>query len=456
MEIKSNATQAPKWITHQAPVSKLATSGATVAPQVGLGVDMLSISSKVKEVSAPKPELSHVGKAMAKAIDAPFKHGNHVEFFIDGNEAFPALHKHIESAQKRIDMEYFSFFNDEAGNKIADRLIAKAQSGVEVNMILNHGNTFNHQEIADKMIAGGVRVNYFDNGHAQPTIDLNGSKPGGEKVLLDGATLHPESTVDHRKITLVDGKAAMTGGMNIGDPYEKFWHDGMIKVKGPVVQDFYDAFEKNWSLSHGEALTPVVVDTIPQGKVPAQLSLTAPGQDDVRKTMLAAFDAAQHEIQITSPYFIDEDIIKGLEKANKRGVKVKVTIPSKGDNPMVDIMNDSVSNRLLKGGVKVYRYDTMNYDFPKHDHATDHFNHIKSYSVDGQVGSFGTANVDTRSMKRNQELMLNFDHAEPTRTLNQRLFEKDLATLAKAAEKVEMDGMKKVQAAVLNGLRRFF
>lgn len=446
-------------------IDKLQTSAPAVAPKarhllsstpepirsLGLGQDTLSISRKAS--AAPSIASSHIGKAVAATAAAPLRAGNSVELFIDGKESFSALHQLLESAQHRIDMEYFAIFNDETGNKLADKLISKAKAGVEVNVLVNYGNAFNHHGVTDRMEEAGVRVHYFANGH---------------KVAI----LHPNNTVDHRKITLVDGKTAMTGGMNIGDPYSKHWHDGMIKVEGPSVQDFYQAFEENWGLSHGEPLRPTVIDTSLKGRVGGQLALTTPDTHEIKKGLIAAFENAEKHINITSPYFIDEEIVACLENACKRGVEVRAIMPSKGDNPMVDIMNDSVSNRLLDAGAKVHRFDTMNYDFPKHDHATDHFNHVKAASVDGVWSTFGTANIDARSMRMSQENMLHIDSAEFTKLLDERLFYKDMglsakkdmvmlgekqvAALAKAATKVELTGVKGVQAAVFNSLRHFF
>lgn len=417
-----------------APQGRVKPTTAAAAP-VGLSKDSLAIRS-AKGLQSTTP-LSHIGKAVASTAAAPVRAGNLVEAFIDGKEAFPALHKLIDSAKHRIDMEYYAFFDDVAGNKVADKLIAKAKSGVEVNLLVNYANNFHASDLTARLREGGVRVRTFTNGHSV-------------------ALLHPNSTVDHRKMTLVDGKVAMTGGMNIGDAYEKFWHDGMVKVEGPSVQDFYKAFEKNWALSHGEALRPTKIDTSVKGVLNAQLAVTATGSHEIKKGILAAFDHAKKQISVTSPYFIDEEIVASLERAAKRGVKVRAILPTKSDNPIVDVMHDTMTNRLMDAGVKVHHYDTRNYAMTERNINTERFNHIKAASVDGVWSTFGTANMDARSMTMSQENMLHIDSAEFTKMLDERLFEKDLATLARAAEKVEVKGAKRVLAAALEKVRFFF
>ena len=450
MAINTLQAQSPMLATRaKAP----GAPAATVAKSLPLSQDTIAIRNS--DALLTRPQLSHIGKAVSPTAAAPFRPGNKIDYYVGGEEAFPMLHQVIDSAKHRIDMEYFSFFNDETGNAMADKLIAKAQSGVQVNLLLNHGNSFKHQALADRMIAGGVRVHYFTNGH-QHLLPIPQAERGVGAKFLNGATLHPSDTVDHKKVTLVDGKIGVTGGMNIGDPYAKYWHDGMTKVEGPTVQDMYAQFEKNWGMSNGEALRPTTIDTAAKGDVTAQFAVTRPKLHEVKSGMLAAFGAAKDNIKITSPYFIDEDLVSSLEAASKRGVKVHAIIPTVGDNPMVDMMNDSVSNRLKAAGVDVHRYDTMNYDFGKHDHGTDHFNHIKAYTVDDTFAGFGTANADSRSMAHNQEDMIQVDDAATAQKLNAQLFDKDMATLAKPAEITEEKGLKGLATEILNKFRFAF
>ncbi|HBN10092.1 MAG TPA: hypothetical protein DD435_16120 [Cyanobacteria bacterium UBA8530] len=381
----------------------------------------LSASSKVPRAmtSALTPKLSDIGKAVAPYVATPARPGNNVQLYVNGSQAYPEIEKQIMSAKKRIDMEFFTFHDDEGGAKIANELIAKAKSGVEVNLLVDLVSNIGNRELLEKMENAGIRVKRFANGHDNPILS-------------------PDNITDHRKILLVDGQAGMTGGMNIGTRYEKYWHDFMVKEQGPALADMYNRFKTNWELSGGEALRPVSVNTKPQGTQTVQVAVTSPTEREIADSMLAATRAAKNYIMINSPYFLDKDLVEELKKAAQRKVDVKVVIPTVGDNSTVDKMNKYVTNDLLAAGVKVFLYDTQNPNFEGHDHVTDNFNHGKVMTVDGVWSAIGTANADTRSMVKNQEINLNVDSKQFAKDIEDRIFNNDILTRAKPAKATEV------------------
>jgi cardiolipin synthase len=399
----------------------------------------LSASSKVPRAmtSALTPRLSDIGRAVASHVATPARPGNNVQLYVNGSQAYPEMEKQIQGAKKRIDMEFFTFHDDEGGEKIAKELIAKAKSGVEVNLLVDLVSNIANREVLEKMEKAGVRIKRFANGHDNPILS-------------------PSNITDHRKILLVDGQAGMTGGMNIGTRYEKYWHDFMVKEQGPSLADMYDRFQKNWELSGGEALRPLEVNTKPQGVQTTQIAVTSPTEREIADSMLAATRAAKDHIFIGSPYFLDKDLVEELKKAAQRKVDVKVVIPTVGDNAMVNQMNQYVTNDLLAAGVKVYLYDTQNPNFQGHDHVTDNFNHGKVMTVDGVWSSIGTANADTRSMVKNQEINLNVDSKQFAKDIEDRIFKNDILTRAKPAKATEVSAWETPIKEVLSKLSPLF
>lgn len=379
---------------------------------------------------------SSVAAASESLAKAPMRPGNALKLLVNGSEAFPELYKQVDSAQHRLDMEFFTFHEDVTGRQMADKLIAKAQSGVQVNLLLdklsNRGNP-----LLGEMEQAGVNVRTFTNGHAHPWLNLS-------------------DITDHRKILLVDGKVGMTGGMNIGERYEKYWHDLMVKLQGPSLDDMYGTFEHNWKLSDGSALRPVEKQLAAVGESAVQIAETAPTKQEIRDTMFAAFKSAKKRIMVQSPYFIDPDFVDHLKAAAQRGVKVYAQLPTVGDNPLVDLMNRDVVNELLEAGVQVRQFDTLNKAIGHHDHVTDHFNHAKVAVVDGQWTAIGTANADTRSMLHNQELNLNVDSKKFAHDVEKRVFGRDFATISAKAAKQEISTWEKPLQVLLKSVRRFF
>lgn len=381
---------------------------------------------------------SPVAQAAAAHVSTPLREGNRVELFVDGSEAYPRMNELIDQAKVRLDLEFFGVYPDEGGDRMVAKLIAAAQRGVQVNLLVDKvaGLSLHNQDLLQRLKEAGAHVVSFTNGYTHPL-------------------LHAFSITDHRKLLMVDGQAAMTGGMNLGVSYEKYWHDFMVEVQGPTVADMYARFEENWRLSQGPALRAITVDTRAQGALAAQFAVTTPQVHEIKDSMLAAFDRAEKNIRINSPYFVEQSVIDGLKRAAKRGVDVQVLVPTVGDSPVIDYMNKMATNELLAAGVKVFAYDTTNPDHPQHDHVTDHFNHGKVATVDGVWTTIGSANADTRSMNSNQESNVVVDSPDFARTVEERIFAKDLATKARPAEVTRFSPFSWPLRKLLNVMRPF-
>lgn len=359
-----------------------------------------------------------IAQAVAPHVASPLRIGNQVDLHIDGKQSYDAIYRVVDGAKERLDLEFFSFHDDVSGRKLAKKLIEKAQSGVEVNVLVDSLANRANKALLGLMEAGGVRVRHFSDGYRFPL-------------------LHPNVTTDHKKVILADGQVAMTGGMNIGERYESYWHDFMVTLKGPSVRDLYDRFEDNWRLSKGPSLRAVTVNMQPRGDHKVQVAVTKPTQQEIKLTTLAAIDHAKDHIYIQSPYFPDDDLVEHLKAAARRGVKVHAMLPTVGDNRAVDYLNKMTTNDLLKAGIKVYEYDTKNPNFPDHDHITDHFNHGKVMTVDGLWTTIGTANADNRSMAMSQEINLMVVSKPFAQEVEERIFKHDINTKARPAQQIK-------------------
>lgn len=405
-----------------------AAAPATAAPQ----------ARPIAETAAGRPAgPSDPARAASQHVAMPLRPGNQVQLYVDGREAYPAMNQLIDSARTRIDMEFFGFYPDEGGERMVDRLVAKAKAGVQVNVLIDKvaSLSLDNDALIERLKAGGVNVTEFTNGYNRFPL------------------LHAFSITDHRKILLVDGQTAMTGGMNVGVSYEKYWHDFMVKLEGPTVQDMYTRFTRNWAASQGSPLRPVTIETAKRGGQVAQVAVTSPTEHEIKAGMIAAFDAAKDRISINSPYYVDQDVMDALGRAARRGVKVTAIVPTVGDSERIDYMNKMMTNELLAAGVKVYNFDTLNPAYPKHDHVTDNFNHGKLATVDGKWTTIGTANVDTRSMNDNQEINLNVDSEDFARTIEQRIFQHDIATRCTPATQTAFSPWSWPKRALMKQLR---
>ncbi|RYD21834.1 MAG: phosphatidylserine/phosphatidylglycerophosphate/cardiolipin synthase family protein, partial [Verrucomicrobiaceae bacterium] len=241
----------------------------------------------------------------------------------------------------------------------------------------------------------------------------------GSKVSVR-RTLNPWLSCDHTKLLVFDGRTAVLGGMNIGREYYSEWHDLMVKVEGPVVETLSREFNRAWRKAGpwGDfALfrTPSTWRLPPPGKgIPLRVLRTDPaeGRHDIFDASVLAIRGARKRVWIENPYFAHDDIAAACEAAARRGVDVRVIIPSRGDSSIMDIGNLSTAYGLINAGAKVFRYPRMT--------------HMKVMICDDWA-CMGSANLDTLSLRINRELNLSFSQPEAVRKLAQKVFEPDFS-----------------------------
>ena len=241
----------------------------------------------------------------------------------------------------------------------------------------------------------------------------------GAQVIVKTASF-ASSHLDHRKILVVDGDTAFTGGMNIGLSYQKDWHDQQTLIQGPAVTALQSAFLERWRAAGGtvpDAETPELfpaLKEIPGGADVRVVAHEGGAKDqNIRAMYLRAIGTAQATIRIANPYFMDAAIVVELARAAKRGVKIQVVQPEDNDQPLVQRGSRAYYPDLIAAGVEVYEYQGR-------------MAHEKVAVFDSRWSTFGSSNLDSRSLRYNDELNLAVSDPGVARYIEQNLFEADM------------------------------
>jgi cardiolipin synthase len=323
------------------------------------------------------------------ATGVPLIAGNPVKMLFDG----PVTKSEM---MNNINFETYIFDQDELGDKFADLLIAKQKAGVTVNIIYDSvGTLMVPQAFFDRMRAGGIHL-----------VAYNPVNPA--KVRGNGWELNSR---DHRKMLMVDGRIGFTGGINISDTYAKSspfrskskarnakdvgWRDTHVRIEGPAVHAMQWLFIRHWTEQDADDLREAdyfPAPVIAGDKLMRVLGSEPGGQYEIYKAMLLAIQEAKKSIHITCAYFVpDEQTLQALIDAARRGVQVKLVLPSVSDSGMVFHAGRAFYDQLLAAGVQIYELKLA-------------VLHAKTMVVDGVWSTVGSANMDRRSFQHNAEV----------------------------------------------------
>jgi len=321
---------------------------------------------------------------------------NGVDFLID-SRVLPAAAAAIDAAQRSIHIEIYQLQADEIGWGLARKLAEKAKQGVQVRLLVDYyGSGVKKSEEINKLLAF-----------------LRGS--GAEARVRESARF--TGSRDHRKVMVIDGSTGFTGGMNIGGHYQVEWHDQQTLLTGPVVAGLQDSFLENWAEA-GPALRDTAefyprLAGVPGG-VEARVVRHRGNEDRKIKAMyLRAFHTAQDSIRVAVPYFADPEVVDALAAAARRGVKVQLVLPAANNKGIAKKCSRSFYPRLLKAGVELYEYQGR-------------MAHQKVAVIDGVWSSFGSSNLDSRSLKNNHELNVVVLDPGLGGYINREMFDADL------------------------------
>jgi len=327
-------------------------------------------------------------------VGAPLVVGNKVVLLQDGPATFQAMFEAIRNARDHINFETYLIEDDEVGRKFAAALIEKQARGVQVNLIYDSvGAIGTPPEFFKRLTDRGVRVLEFN--------------PVNPLMAAKGWDVNQR---DHRKLLIVDGQVAFVGGINISSVYSSGsfrpdskrkagsapWRDTHLQVEGPVVAEFQKLFLATWDKQAQEALAP-------RKYFPPQ---TSKGKDVVRAigsspdeqyslmyaTLISAIANAETSVYLTNAYFVpDPQLRAALEDAARRGVDVKLILPSYTDFWLVFNAGRSYYDDLLRGQVQIYE-------------RRGALLHAKTAVIDGVWSTIGSTNLDWRSFLHNDEV----------------------------------------------------
>ncbi len=337
--------------------------------------------------------------------------GNHVRILMNGDGTFPAMLEAIRSAHTSITFESF-IFRDEIGGQFCTALTDAARRGVRVHILLDWiGSRTMDQGLLEATKKAGAQVRIYHE--------------------LSWYNWRRINNRTHRKLLIVDGLKGFTGGVGVGTEWTgdgqdpKHWRDTHYEVTGPVVAQMQSVFIDNWIKATGEVLhgDDYFPTLHPTGDMDAQMFSSSPegGSSSLHLMVLLAITAATKTIDIENSYFVpDELTIQTLIAARKRGVRVRVLVPSRHTDAKVGRWaSQALYAQLLKAGIEINEYEPT-------------MIHCKVIVVDGRWASVGSCNFDDRSFRLNDEANLNI-FSEAFARVQMEHVERDFAQSRKIA-----------------------
>lgn len=315
----------------------------------------------------------------------PLADGNDIAMLDGGDAALGAMQAAIAAAEKSVGLETYIFDNDRAGLALAESLIAAARRGVAVRVLIDAvGARYSRPAITRHLRRNGVEVGLFLHsflGLRAPYANLR----------------------THRKILVVDGRVAFTGGMNIREGFvadiagDGAARDVHFRVEGPIVGQLFAVFAADWRFVSGESLGGEDWGPHPRAEGGAVLARAVESGPDhtiesTHDLIMGALAVAQERVRIATPYFLpDRQLVGALTIAARRGVACDIVIPAANNLRLVDWGMTAQLDQVIRHGCRVWR-------------APGPFDHAKLMVVDGAWALVGSSNLDPRSLRLNFEL----------------------------------------------------
>ena len=338
----------------------------------------------VREYALDDPQFQ---RALGVLLGPPITEGNRFEALHNGDRIFPPMLAAIRSATQSVTFETYIYWSGDIGKAFADALAERARAGVKVHVLLDWlGSAKVDEAFLREMEDAGVEIRKF---HKPDWYDI---------ARMNNRT--------HRKLLVVDGRIGFTGGVGIAPNWTgsaqdaEHWRDSHFKVEGPVVAQMQAVFMDNWikvsgDVLHGRRYFPPIE---PVGEGRAQMFSSSPsgGSESMHLMYLLSIAAATRTIDLSSAYFVPDDLtVDALVAAMRRGVRVRIITPG----PIIDSQTVRGASRaswgpLLEAGAQMSEYQPTMF-------------HCKVFTVDGLLVSVGSTNFDNRSFRLNDEANLN-------------------------------------------------
>lgn len=334
----------------------------------------------IKKLNDSYPNLRGDFYYLYKSEGFPFYENDSFDYYPLGDDGFPIMLEELKKAKKFILLEYFIIEEGVMWDQILAILKEKAEEGVDVRLLYDDlGSLFTLPLTYEaKLNSYGIKAYAFNRVNPFLSLIMNHR--------------------DHRKIMVIDGKVAFSGGINLADEYinviakHGHWKDNIIRVKGKAVDSFTKIFFSTYTAvsQRSENITPFLnhyeeSDT-KDGYICPYASTPLDDEKTGQNVYLNILNGAKDYVYIMTPYLIiDTDMINTLLLAVKRGVKVCILTPGIPDKKTVYRVTRSYYRQLIQGGVEVYEY-------------TPGFVHAKVFVSDDKVATVGTINLDYRSL----------------------------------------------------------
>ncbi len=301
----------------------------------------------------------------------PWRNGNRFHLLVDGPRFFPHMLEAIRAAEHFVCLELYLARSGRVTRQFIEALVEAVQRGVKVLVLLDdYGCRGLSRTDRQRLAEGGVQLalyNPFRIGKVFGNLQR-----------------------DHRKLLLVDGKIGFTGGAGLTDDFlrlrqpERTWHEVMLVMRGPVLQDWLDLFARGWQQATGKSCgLPVVVPAEEPDDQHGRVSIAEGlGHQEIMASLVKRCRNAERRIWIATPYFVvSRKLRRALRRAARRGVDVRVLVPGPvSDHPWVSWASRGYYSRLLRHGVRIFEYHPR-------------FLHAKLQLCDGW-SSVGSSNLD--------------------------------------------------------------
>lgn len=324
-----------------------------------------------------------------------FSSNNRVKLLMSGQEKFDDMFQVIREARSSIHLEYFNFRNDSIAMLLFNILAEKAAEGVEVRALFDaFGNSSNNKPLRKRHLrrlrGQGIQIYEFDP--------------------LRFPWINHVFSRDHRKIVIIDGEVAYTGGMNVADYYINgteqvgSWRDMHCRIEGEEVNTLQRIFMHIWEKTTGERLqgeqyyyglytAPYLtsIDSLPPSTVGIINREPRKSNRIIRQFYYSAIDNARDSIKLINPYLtLNRKLKRKLRQAVERGVKVEIMASTHSDIPLTPDCMFYNLHSLMKHGVQAWMYEPG-------------FHHTKVIMVDGSLCTVGSANLNARSLRWDYE-----------------------------------------------------